>query len=837
MKRRLLVVGSLVLLASTIGIAALAGGWQRIARLAGVVKPGPTKDGKAALLPNGWKITPGGRHVTLPGDMVMKIIVSSDGKTIVANTAGWHDHSVNILDVQNWAISQTLDVGKDWAGMAMNPSTGALFVSAGGAPSQQFLNGAKNRGVAPEVLEALRLPVLRLERSNGKLAVQPSIAIDGLDEKERFIAGVTYAPDGSLYVVNTQNDRVYKLSGADFKTQVSARVGYRPYAAALAPDGKSLAVSNWGDESVSILDAHTLSETTRIKVGSHPNDLAFSKDGRLFVANAGSNSVSVIRTAKVIETIRTSFDPKAPVGSTPAALAITRDARRLYVANADNNDIAVVDLSNPRESAVLGFIPTTWYPSAIGVSPDGTKIFVGAGKGGLNLNGNFPAQTDYAVRSPDPKRPYDYVGSTLTGMVSMIDAPNATQLAAYTAQVKANFPNPEANVEKTQAETIAKEVFPKIKHILYIIKENRTYDQVFGDLGKGNGDPNLVLFGEQTTPNAHKLALDSVILDNLYCNGEVSQDGHQWSNAAYATDFTQKAWVNSYSRRGQPDADDRLTGSPAGYLWDNCKKHGKTYRSYGEFASFRSSPEREPQFVGSPELKGHVSVEWLKLKNTPGRQRDTKLAEVFIKELREAEAKGAWWDYMVMSLGENHTDGLVGGRFTPTACVASNDLALGMIIEAITKSKFWPETAIFVIEDDAQNGPDHVDARRTVGLVYSPYVKRGIVDSTMYTTVSYVRTMELILGLPPMTQYDQLATPMYNVFTTEPTLTAYSTIPAKVDLLARNPMTGEGAQRSARLDWSDYDRADFDELNDILWKSFKGNQPMPAPVRSAVPGP
>ncbi len=838
MKRRLFVATTaLILLASTI---ALAGNWRKIALWAGVVKPGPTEDGKGVLLPTGWKITPAGRQIPLPGDMVMKIIVSPDGKTVFANTAGYHDHSVNVIDAQTGKVAESVNVAKVWTGMAVNPATGAIFVSGGGTPSQQFITLAKNRKIAPEMIEALRLPVLRLQLDNGKLSLQPSLAINGLEEKDRFVAGVTYAADGSLYVVNIQNDTVYRLSGADFKTQVEAKVGYRPYAAALAPNNKQLAVSNWGDESISLLDARTLKETSRVKVGSHPNDLAFAKDGRLFVANAGSNSVSVIRGGKVIETIKTSFDPKAPVGATPAALAITSDGKRLYVANADNNDIAVVDIANPRESAVLGFIPTAWYPSAIAVSPDGKKIFVGSGKGGLlNLNGNFPAETEYKSASPDPKKPYDYVGATLNGGLSIIDAPDKAQLAAFTAQVKSNFPNPEANVDKSHADRIAKEVFPKIKHVLYIIRENRTYDQVFGDLDKGNGDPNLVLFGEDVTPNAHKLAKETVILDNLYCNGEVSQDGHQWSNAAYATDFTQKAWVNSYSRRGQPEADERLTSSPAGYLWDNCKKRGKTYRSYGEFASFRSSPDSEPQFVGSPELKDHVSVEWLKLKMQPGgRKRDTQFAEIFIKELQEAEAKGQWWDFMVMSLGEDHTDGLTAGRFTPAACVASNDLALGMIIEAVSKSKFWPETAIFIIEDDAQNGPDHVDARRTVGLVYSPYVKRGgVVDSTMYTTVSYVRTMELILGLPPMTQFDALATPMYNVFTTAPSMVAYAHLPAKVDLMARNPTTGEGAQRSARLDWSDYDLADFDELNEILWKAIKGDRPMPAPVRSAVLGP
>lgn len=804
------------------------------AKLRGLILPGPAPDGKSVTLPTGWKITPAGRHIPLPGDMAMKIVLSADGKRMFVNTAGWHDHSVNAVDLATEKIVGSFNIGKDWTGMAIDPRTNELFVSGGGPLTPQFEALAKTRNIAPETIEALRRPVLRLGFANDKLEPRPSLVIDGLTDKERFVAGVTFGAGGVLYVVNTQNDTVYRLSGADFKTQASAKVGYRPYAAALSPNGKLVAVSNWGDESVSLLDAATLKEISRVKVGNHPNDLAFAKDGRLFVANAGSNSVSVLRDGRVIETVRTSFEPQALVGATPAALAVTADGKRLYVANADNNDVAVIDIANTKESEILGFIPTGWYPSAIAVSPDGRRLFVGTGKGGMRLRGNFPAQTGYTIASPDPKKPYDYVGSQLEGALSIIDVPDRKQLAFYTDQVKSNFPNPQAAIDKAHAEKITKDVFPKIKHVLYIIRENRTYDQVLGDLGKGNGDPSLTLFGEQVTPNAHKLARETVILDNLYCNGEVSQDGHQWSNAAYATDFTQKAWVNSYSRRGQPEADERLTASPAGYLWDNCKKHGKTYRSYGEFASFRSSPDTEPIFVGDPELKEHASLEWLKLKMGPRRQRDTKLAEVFIRELQEAEKKGEWWNFMVMSLGENHTDGLTAGRFTPTACVASNDLALGQIIEAVTKSKFWAETAIFIIEDDAQNGPDHVDARRTVGLVISPYIKRGgVVDSTMYTTVSYLRTMEMILGLPPMTQFDALATPMTNLFTTTATLTPFAHEPSRVDLLAVNPATGEGARRSARLDWSEYDLADFDELNDILWQSLKGT-PMPAPVRSAV---
>jgi YVTN family beta-propeller protein len=800
------------------------------------LRPGTSADGNSVILPNAWRITPAGRQVRLPGDMAMKILVSSDGQQAFVNTAGWHDHSVSMIDVNAVKIAATVDVWKDWIGMALNPKSNELFISGGGPVNERFEGLAKQRGLSTNMLEALKWPLLRVGVSGNKFELKPSLAIAGLTDKERFIAGLTCGRDGELYVVNINNDTVYRLSGDDYSLQSNAKVGYRPYGVALSPDGKTLAVSNWGGESVSLLDPVLMKEIEKVKVGSHPNDLAWTRDGRLFVANAGSNSVSVISTGKVIETIRTSFDQRDLVGATPVSLAITRDGKRLYVANADNNDIAVIDISEVRESKVLGFIPTGWYPSAVAVSPDGKKLFVGTGKGGTRLRGNFPATSPFKISAPDPSRPYDYVGSQLEGLLSIIDVPDRNKLDAYTAQVGSNFPNPAARIDRGHAESIVKKVFPRIKHVLYIIRENRTYDQVFGDLGKGNGDPNLVLFGEQVTPNAHKIVRETVLLDNLYANGEVSQDGHQWSNAAYVTDYTQKAWVSSYSRRGQPDADERLTASPAGYLWDNCRKHGKTYRSYGEFASFRSSPDTEPQFAGAAGLAEHYSESWLKLKMVQGgRQRDTKLAQVFIKELADAEAKGEWWNFMVMSLGENHTDGLTPGRFTPVACVASNDQALGSIVEAVSKSKFWPETAIFIIEDDAQNGPDHVDSRRTCGLVYSPYVKRGgIVDSTMYTTVSFVRTMELILGLPPMTQYDQLATPLYNCFTTIPTMTPFSREAERVDLLAKNPETGEGARRSALLDFSDYDLADFGELNEILWLAIKGDQPMPAPVRSAV---
>jgi YVTN family beta-propeller protein len=780
-------------------------------------------------LPNGWRISPAGKQIDLPGDLVFKMLLTPDGKSLVVNTGGFHDHSVSLIDLQTETIKSTVNLWKDWAGMAMDPATNTIFVSGGGPLNHEFLSQLKG-ATKPEIDEAGKT-IHRLSLKGGSLEIQPGLTQPELPYNDRFTAGVALAPGGGLLVVNTQNDTVYRLSQDGASAPVSAKVGYRPYAVVTSPDPQRIAVSNWGDESVSLLDSKTLKEIARVKTGSHPSEMAYGKDGRLWVACAGSNSVTVIQGTEVIETVKTSLDHGDPVGATPDAVALSPDGKTLYVANADNNDVAVIDISQKKQSRVLGFIPTGWYPSAVTVSADGRKIFVGVGKG-LASRSNAPAQGGDKAISANSKSPYDYIGRVLGGAVSIIDVPDKAALDGYTAQTRANRPQPESEIDAAQASRIQKEIFPKIKHVLYIIRENRTFDQVFGDLGKGNGDPKLTFFGEDVTPNAHQLVRQTVVFDNIYCSGEVSEDGHQWCNAAYATDFTEKAWVNSYSRRGEPKADERLTASPAGYLWDNCAQHGLSFRSYGEFASFKSDPDSAPMFVGNRGLRGHASESW----DMAGKKgRDTDRAEAFIHELKQAEATGQWPAFMVMHLGENHTEGLVAGRFTPVAHVASNDVALGKIIEAISHSKFWQETAIFVIEDDAQNGPDHVDAHRTCALALSPYVKQGVVDSTMYSTASIVRTIELILGLPPMTQYDRAATPMYNAFATAPAMAAYACLPARVDLEARNPKTGSLARASARLDFSDYDRADPDELNRILWQAYRGDEPMPAPVHSLRP--
>jgi YVTN family beta-propeller protein len=736
------------------------------------------------ILPNGWQLTPAGKHIPLPGDFPMTMLVSADGKDLIVNTGGYHDQGLCLIDTQTEKIKEQTKLDKTFYGLCFDGAAKSICVAGAGSGD-----------------------VINVAWSSGNLGKVSTMALAG--KKQPWIAGLSTRKAGGMLVVNLDGDLVYSF--ANGKLEAEAKTGYRPYSVKESPDGKWVAVSNWGDHSVSFYDEQ-LKPRGVVKVGSQPNDMAWGKDGRLFVANAGDNSVSVIDGEKVIETIKTSLDPKAPVGSTPNAVVVSPEGRLLYVANADNNNVAMIDIRDKEESKVMGFIPTGWYPSALAISPDGRTLYIGTAKG-LQTRAN-------------PNGPH--VGYTLQGTVSTVDVPNPTTLAGYTRQVRLNCPQPKTESElSAQDRAVLRDSFSKIKHVLYIIRENRTYDQVFGDMKEGNGDKKLCMFGEAVTPNAHALARDYVLLDNIYCNGEVSEDGHQWCDAAYCTNFVEKSWVNGYSQRGRPEGDLRAKESPGGYIWENCGKHKLTWRTYGEAKHSEAGPNAPPEMKADLSIDGHTCKAW----NSPGR--DPKKAEVFIEELREAEKKGEWYNFMIMSLGEDHTHGLKAGDYSPKAMVGSNDQALGQMVDAISHSKFWAETAIFVIEDDAQNGHDHVDAHRTVGLVISPYTKRHAVDSTMYSTASMVRTIELMLSLPPMTQFDAGATPMYNSFVAKPTLLAYNNGPARTDLDARNPAAGKGAKISEQLNFTDFDQADPDLLNLILWDDFKPGVPMPAPVHSA----
>lgn len=789
---------------------------------------GPTEQGY--LLPNGWTITPAGRQVTLT-DLPLNILPLPGGKHALAATSGYNQHELSVIDLEAGKVVDTQVVRQSWFGLIFAPGSGKVWWSGGGANllhTYDYKEGKLTRTSAAEPDPA------KQAKTADKTAPRA------------FKSGLALDSDGQvLYSLDIEAGTLTALDLKTGGTRPSGRIAGRPYDVVLGPGRRQLYVSDWAGRAVVAVDPSDLRAVARIPVGEHPNQMAVHpRDGRLFVACASSNCVSVIDTQRgiVTETIMTALFPRAPEGSTPDAVALAPDGKTLYVANADNNCVAVVDVSVPSESQVKGFIPTGWYPTAVAVSEDGKTLLVGVGKG--NQTRANPFYKDEArKKDANPSRRFPYIGTTLSGAVSLVPVPDEKQLARYTATVYRNCPYSDRILttvpypQRTAIPTRVGDPSP-IQHVIYIIKENRTYDQVFGALPQGNGDPSLVMFGEEVTPNHHKLAREYVLLDNLYCNGQVSRDGHPWSTMAYNTDYIARDWHLTYSRRTGVSDDDEgnLSRGPSGYLWDACARNGLTYRSYGEYGARVSQPDGTVRMEGRvPGLVGHMCPDYGLPKVKGGKVRDTDRVEVFLREFREFEKNDNLPRFIIMSLGEDHTFGTTPGENTPQACVASNDLALGRLVEAVSKSKYWPKIALFVIEDDAQNGPDHVDAHRTVGLVISPYVKRKTVDSTHYTTVSMIRTMELILGLPPLSQYDAAARPMFASFTDKLDPTPYVHERARIDLEAVNPKTAYGAQRSAQMDWSEYDKINDFELNEILWRAIKGaDAPLPPAVRRAI---
>ena len=769
----------------------------------------------ASLLFNGWGVTPAGQHV-LMSDMALKFVISPDKKTVAAVNGGFTDTGLTLFDIATKGVHQYLPLPQVWNGVAFSLDGRRIFVAGGDSGKIFAFTYVEGKATA---LDPVRPSPDALGTVLGGIVVHPK--------------------SGKLYVCNEGNHEIWVLNPDTLTLETKISVGQHPHSCIMGADQRYLYVSNWGSRSVSLVDTERNLRVRDLTVGLRPNDMALSPDGRLFVACSGDNTVHVIQTRtleeeavpasparrlwdRTREIVSTSLYPQSPEGSAPDAVAVSPDGKTLFVANADNNAVMVVDISDPNVSVVNGFIPVGWYPTAVAVSPDNQTLFVGNGKG-LASRANVPVQTKDPRKLHKPP-PFDYIGRTFQGSISIIAKPDAAQMAAYTEQVRRNSPYTPETLHRAPLKS--RSVIPDevgkpcpIKYVLYIIKENRTYDQVLGAFkdkkGRpaGNGDPNLVMYGEDVTPNHHQIAREYVLLDNLYCNGEVSVDGHSWCDAAIATDFNQRSWIMSYSKHGKLPGNEEMETPAAGYLWDLCQRHGVSFKNYGEGA------QRVPTVN----------------RGTWGGDRDMNRVDGWIADLHAAEKTGVLPRFMIMSLGENHTHGTSPGAFTPDACVASNDIGLGKIVEAATRSKFWKEMAIFVIEDDAQNGPDHVDAHRTVGLVISPYCKRGVVDSTLYTTASMVRTIELILGLPPMTQYDAGATPMFNCFRRTAKLTAYDPLKPKVDLLARNTAKSPFAQQSQQMDWSDYDRAPEDELNRILWYVAKGpDVPYPAPIHRVV---
>ncbi len=806
----------------TLGLLGLAAGCLVFAaadRRPGVVEKGVT------LLPNGWRIAPAGRHAMI-GDLPLAMLVSPDSRWAIVTNNGYNKPTLSVVELDTLSAPDRTPVHDAWLGLAWHPDH-QRFYASGGAD-----------GTVREFLW-----------SGGKVALQNSFDV-GTAVKEGFLGGLAVARDGGrVFVVDVLGNR---LSALDVRTgSVAKRVALaaEPYTCLLSPDGATLYVSLWGGARILLFDAATLAPGGEIPVGEHPNAMALSPDGaRLFVACANTNSVwAVDLAAKAArEQISLALVPDAPPGSTPNAVALSPDGRTLLVANADNNAVAVVDVSQPGASHVAGFIPTGWYPTGVTFTPDGKRILILSGKGLTSMPN---------PRGPQPGaegEPSQYIGALLTGALSVLPVPDRAALDAYTQTVRRVTPLGPGNPPSTGPSPSARSAIPRrsgekspIRHVFYVIRENRTYDQIFGDMPRGNGDPALCLFGEDATPNAHALAREFVLLDNFYVNAEVSYDGHAYSTAAYATDFVEKVWPMNYAGRGgkylsegrgeMRNAYGNVTAPLNGYLWDACARAGVTYRSYGEFG--HRGPTGDDDEQGSveasvPGLVGHMSPTYPSWNlSIP----DAKRIDAWLAEFREYEKNGDLPRLSIFHLPNDHTSGTKPGMPTPRAMIAENDAALGRLVEAISKSRYWKDSVVFVLEDDAQDGPDHVDAHRSVAFAISPYTRRGALDSTLYTTAAMLRTIELILGLPPMSQYDAAATPMSAAFSAKPDSTPYTARPARVPLDEKNDAHAFGSEASAAMDFDEPDRTPELELNEIVWKSVRGAaSPMPPPVRSAL---
>ena len=757
-------------------------------------------------LPNGWSLTPVGKQLPV-GDLPLNAVVAGNNEFAIVTNNGQSKHGLHIIDLEKDSIVDEIEIPKAWLGLALTESGETLYASGGND------NMVRIYQIEDKKLTEVDSIIL------GAPWPQDSISVTGLalDEGRNLLYAVT-KEDSALYVLDTKNKEV----------KASFPLGAAAYTCLLTDDHNTLYISLWGGSAVAVYDVSKSTITKNIPVGYHPNDMVLSPDQKhLFVACSDENAVAVIdlESNKEIERIVTALYPDAPRGSTPNGLALSDDGETLFIANADNNCLAVFDVAEPGRSESEGFIPTGWYPT--GVEVIGSKILVLNGKGLSSAPNSDNGPNPYQRRNDSTQ----YIGSLFKGTLSVLEMPDEQSLATYSQLVYENTPYTKAKELKAEGEAgnpipmAAGDTSP-IKYVFYIVKENRTYDQVFGDIPNGNGDPSICLFPDSITPNQHALAREFVLLDNFYVDAEVSADGHNWSTAAYAVDYVEKTWPTLYGGRGGTydyEGNREIAYPKDGFIWDYCKRAGLSYRTYGIFANLNKT------YLET--LKGHTCGRF------PGY--DTKIKDIYREEQWESDfdsllAIDAVPHFSTIRFGNDHTAGARVGYPTPAAMVADNDLAVGKLVEHISQSSIWKESAIFILEDDAQNGPDHVDAHRSIMMIASPYTRRNHKESTMYSTSSVLRTMELILGLPPMSQYDAAATPMFACFTSTADLTPFEARPNQVDLDEMNVEQNRLSRLSEQMNLDLEDQAPDDLLSEVIWKTVRGmDAVVPAPRRSA----
>jgi YVTN family beta-propeller protein len=804
-------------------------------------------------VPGGVRVATGqlvravGEVLAYPGRPV-DLVLAPDGRTLYAKD----NRGVLRIDTATWKLLQQLPFaagGGSMHGLAVRRDGKRLYATT-----------AQNQLHEAEIT------------ADGSLKWLRPIALPGPAGKgDAHGTGIALSKDGQrAYVCLSRSNSLAVVDLQAGKVISEIPVGIAPFAVLLSADEKIAYVSNWGgrrprqgertaqssgtavlvDErgvassgTVARVDLASGRMLEEVETGLHPAGLALSADGRtLFVANANSDTVSVLETRrlKVVQSLLVRPEAGLPFGSACNALALSPDGKTLLVANGGNNAVAVLALDGPANAParLRGFIPAGWYPGAVACND--RHIFIANVKG---EGSRTPGKTGFGV--------YGYRGT-----FQRLVWPDQATLDKYTAQSRADAGIPAVlrALEKGDRSTRAVPVPARLgepsvfEHVVYVIKENRTYDQVFGDLPQGNGDPKLCIFGRDITPNHHALAEQFVLLDNFYCNGVLSADGHSWATEGNVTDHLEKAFGGF--TRSYTFGDDPLTYSSTGFLWDALLLRGGSFRNYGELrdtqtvpanASFKDIWDNHRAGTRKIALKHTMGIEPLiryTCPDYPGwnmKISDQQRMAVFLREFAEFEKKGTLPELTMIYLPQDHCSGLQPGMPTPRSHMSDNDLALGRLVEAVSNSRFWKKTVIFVVEDDPQNGFDHVDGHRSIALVISPYTKRKQVIRQFYNQTSVLHTMQRILGLPPLNQMDGMAPLMTECFTTKPDFTPYKALPIKyaIDELNKPLEQLKGKQRvwadkSLEQDWSKPDRIDEDAANRILWFAMKGDAPYPA---------
>jgi DNA-binding beta-propeller fold protein YncE/phospholipase C len=797
------------------------------------------------LTASGHFLQPVGKSLAIPARPV-DMAFHPNGKWLYVK----ENNGLTVVDAVSLKVLQSLAVpgGSSYTGLLVSPDGSKVWFSNAGSAVQEGTIAGDGKVSWTRKLDL------------------PKPKIGG----EVYPTGMALSEDGkSLYVCASRANQIYRVDLGDGKVKDQFDTDIAPFDLAFNGDQSRLYVSCWGGKRPASGAKTAASSGTQVEVddrgivkgatvavhdmasnkyisamtGLQPSEIVVASDGRAFIANANHDTVTELssdlrRTRSIV--VKPDFN--LPFGSAPSGLAT--DGDNLYVACGGNNALAVISLG--KTPTLRGFLPTGWYPVAVAVRD--SQIYVANVKG----TGSRRRQKDGSFGV------YDF-----TGTVQKIDKGELEKLKSHTATVnklnatptilKANEGEEEESVEAHKEELVP---VPdrlgersSIQHVVYVIKENRTYDQVFGDIKKGDGDPKLCVFGRKVTPNHHALAEQFVLLDNYYCNGVNSADGHAWSVEGNASSHFERSfggWTRSY-----PFGDDPLSPSSSGFLWDNVLKWGKTFRNYGEFNYSEPTPKASWKQIyddwksGANKIKltHNIGVERLRRyskPNYPGWNMnipDVLRAKIFVEDVKQFDKAGYFPNLTILYLPQDHTSGTTPGEPTPRATIADNDLALGQCVEALSKSRFWKKMAIFVIEDDPQNGFDHIDGHRSLCLVVSPFTQTGKVVSKFYNQTSVLHTMQRILGVPPMNQLDARAPLMADCFVNKPNLKPYKVKPNQIPIDELNPkrsaLKGEAlkwADISAKLPRTKPDMMDLEEatlFNRAIWFSQKGSRTYP----------